>query len=230
MHAHADRLPGGAALDTFADQWLRPDERARYERFRHDRDRRMFLLGRVLARQIVGQALGCRPREWTWREGPRGRPEIADDHASLRFNLAHSGGLVVCALARDRDVGVDVESTTRRAPEAAIVDRYCAPSEVADIRTHDRDWPTRFLEYWTLKEAYLKARGLGIAVPLHDIAFDLTTPAHPRIAFLDSLTGQDDRWAFTLARPTAEHIVAVATHTPDGARPAVTVRAWNAEP
>ena len=59
-------------------------------------------------------------------------------------------------------------------PDPAIVPRYCAPQEIEDIHRHGRDWFARFLVYWTLKEAYLKARGLGISVVLSDIAFDLT--------------------------------------------------------
>ena len=124
--------------------WLGADERARYERFSGDNDRRMFLLGRVMARALIGEALGVAATAWRWRDGPRGRPEIASQPTALQFNLAHSAGLVVCALAVGRDVGVDVEDLARRPVEPAVVRRYCSPEEIRDIEgQHDR-WHDRF--------------------------------------------------------------------------------------
>ncbi len=133
----------------------------------------MFGLGREMARSLVGVALGVPPESWIWREGPHGRPEIAAPDADLHFNLSHSAGVVVCALARGRTIGVDVEDLSRRAPDPAIVTRYCSPAEAEDVCAQGDRWRDRFLTYWTLKEAYLKARGLGIAVHLSDISFTL---------------------------------------------------------
>lgn len=204
---------------------LTPAERERHDRFRHDIDRHMFLLGRLMARALVGRALGCDPLAWTWRDGARGRPEVGDPATSVRFNLAHSAGLVACVVARGRDVGVDVEDLERRQPETDIVERYCAPAEVADIRAQGDGWSERFLRYWTLKEAYLKARGLGIAVPLAEISFALDGESSARIAFLGSLRGTDDAWSFVLARPTNRHLLAVAAASPGGPRPTVSIEA-----
>jgi 4'-phosphopantetheinyl transferase len=81
---------------------------------------------------------------------------------------------------------------------------------VADIeRARDR-WRARFLTYWTLKEAYLKARGLGISVPLADICFVLDPPIH--VGFVGALAGTDTNWSFHLLDPTPRHLVAVAVH------------------
>jgi 4'-phosphopantetheinyl transferase len=158
----------------------------------------MFLVGRVMARALVGRALSVAPTAWSWREGPRGRPEIADPDAGLQFNLAHSGGLVACALRRAGDVGVDLEHRDRPALDPRLVERYCAPDEIADIRRQGPDgWRDQFLKYWTLKEAYLKARGLGIALPLADLCFRLT-PAPVGLTCLNSLSGESTAWAFSL--------------------------------
>lgn len=199
-------------------RWLTASERNRYERFYLDEDRQMFLLGRMLARALVGATLGISPTEWTWRDGQHGRPEIASPATSLRFNLAHSAGLVLCALARGREVGVDVEDLRRRPVDRDVVRRYCTPAEIADIQAHGDRWHDRFLRYWTLKEAYLKARGLGISMPLAEIGF---TPEadRTRILFLGSLAGTDDRWAFFMGQPTDRHVVALAASTEDGAKP-----------
>src|SRR5262245_50078325 len=112
---HADVADAWREGDRVARamSWLAPHERERYARYRFSIDRDMFLLGRVMARLLVGRALGVEPLAWTWRDGPRGRPEIADPPARAHFNLAHSTGVVVCAVAADRPVGVDVEDRGR---------------------------------------------------------------------------------------------------------------------
>jgi 4'-phosphopantetheinyl transferase len=182
--------------------WLSTDERARYDRFRADADRQMFLLGRIMARALVGAALGIAPGAWRWGEGPRGRPEIASPSTALRFNLAHSSGLV------------DVD----------VVRRYCSAGEVADIERHGDRWHDRFLHYWTLKESYLKARGLGIALPLEQVAFRLEAGRAPRLCLEGALAAGDQaRWTFAFARPTDRHLLAVAASTGDGEPPNITV-------
>jgi 4'-phosphopantetheinyl transferase len=194
------------------DQLLEP-ERARYLRFLHDEDRRMFLLGRVMARAAVGQALGVAPAAWTWCEGPRGRPGIGGCDSRLDFNLAHSGGTVVCAVSPGGLVGVDVESRRRPSLEPALVDRCCAPDEALDVRARGDNWRDRFLQYWTLKESYLKAVGLGISVPLAEVRFTID-PA-PRARFTGSLEGADEGWTFALTELGPSHYLAVAA-APDG--------------
>jgi len=205
--------------------WMSPDELARFHRFRHDDDRMMFAAGRSMARTLVGRALGVDPAAWAWREGPHGRPEIADGGANVQFNLSHSAGLVICAVARGRAVGVDVEDLERRTTEWALVERYCSPAETRDIRAHGDNWRERFLMYWTLKEAYLKARGLGISLTLADISFAIDAAGHARIGFERTLAGTDTRWAFHLWRPGPRHLAAVAADISDTGVPAFTVSA-----
>ena len=225
-HAGVESLASDRASTSRALAWLQPDERTRFDRYRFDRDRMMFLLGRVMARSLVGQALDVAPTAWRWREGAHGRPEIDAPGTTTHFNLAHSAGLVACAVARGREVGVDVEDLAREATDAALVRRYCSPEEALDIEGRGARWRDRFLEYWTLKEAYLKARGVGISVHLSDISFSIG-PEGVRVAFVRSLEGADTRWAFNLLRPTDRHLIAVAAATADGIRPTVTVRPFS---
>jgi len=228
---HAWHAGTHALTGDRASHWLRalrPDERRRYDKYRLPADRAMFLLSRAMTRVLVAQALGCSPTEWEWREGPRGRPLIAEPDTPLRFNLAHSAGLVVCGLANGRDVGVDVEDLNRRQTDQAMVRRYCSPDEADEILSRGDGWRERFLEYWTLKEAYLKARGLGIAVALAELNFRLD-PAPIRIEFLGQLTGTDPRWSFHLARATDRHVVAIAADMADGASPDIHLEALSAD-
>lgn len=212
--------------DTWADpqrraraaRWLSAAEQARHHRFRHDEDRDMFLLGRVMARALVGRALGVEPCAWQWAEGPRGRPEVSGHPSPVSFNLAHSAGMVVCALSHDGAVGVDVEHRHRPPTDPQIVRRFCSPAEIIDIERHGTDgWRDQFLRYWTLKEAYLKARGVGIAVHLADVSFTLGDTM--RVDFLNSLHGTDTNWAFALTEPDGSHFVAAATPAAPGAHP-----------
>jgi 4'-phosphopantetheinyl transferase len=198
-----DRIARGLA-------WLTETERIRYGRFVHDEDRWMFLAGRVMARTLVGRALGCPPTAWKWREGRHGRPEIDAPDATWRFNVAHSAGLIVCALADGVDVGIDVEDLERRPVGPGFIRRYLSPIEAADVEAlppaaqHER-----VLTYWTLKESYLKACGLGVSVPLAEITFTLAD-GRPRVAFHGSLAGTAADWHFRLERPTPRHVMATA--------------------
>jgi len=223
-------LEDDAARRSRALEWLTPDERIRFDGYRNDPDRLMFLLGRVMARRLVGRALDVSPTAWQWREGPRGRPEIASPGTTLHFNLAHSAGLVACVLASGREVGVDVEDRERPATDPAMVARFCSPEEAACIDVGRPAWRDRFLTYWTLKEAYLKARGLGIAVHLSDINFSLGSgPDDVRISFLRTLSGTDTHWAFRVAQPNARHILAIAASASDGRPPAIAIEPMPAD-
>jgi len=184
----------------------------------------MFLLGRAMARALVGQALGVEPLSWSWHEGQYGRPGLSNPSSPLSFNLAHSAGVVTCALSRDADVGVDIEHRWRPAVDPRLVRRFCSPAEVADIEGRGAGWRDQFLKYWTLKEAYLKARGVGIAVHLSDVSFRLDGP-EVRVEFLNSLAGADTNWAFALHESGDSHYIAVASPAPAGMRPAFVVDA-----
>jgi 4'-phosphopantetheinyl transferase len=209
-----------------AARWVTalPDvERARFDRFKHERSAHEFLVGRLLVRRWLASLTGHAPGTWHFVEGTRGRPEIASPATTLRFNLAHSGGVVACIISESREAGVDVEDLSRRVVEQGLWHRFCAPSEIADIEAQPlEERQRRFLTYWTLKEAYLKAIGLGIGVHLADIAFTVGEP--PTISFHDSLLGTSTDWAFGMASVGDHFLLSWATpqapHTP---RPAVAI-------
>jgi len=134
--------------------------------------------------------------------------------------------VVACIFTDGREAGVDVEDLGRRAIEPGLWTRYCAPSEIADIEAHPVDARhRRFLAYWTLKEAYLKALGLGISVQLSDIAFTVH-PERPSIEFHDSLAGTSTDWAFGMTSLSDQFLMSWATpQLPSAPRPTVSVTA-----
>jgi 4'-phosphopantetheinyl transferase len=223
-HAHIDDAWATAAGRTYGEAWLQPDERVRHRRFRRESDRRMFLLGRVMARLLVGRALGVEPSAWPWHDGSHGRPEVGLADCRLSFNLAHSGGVVVCALGTDTEVGVDVEDRGRAPLDPQLVARYCSPDEQSFVAVDGRvGWQDRFLQLWTLKEAYLKARGLGLTVHLADLSFTLAGQ-HIRLTCQGELAAADPRWVFSLTTLGDRHYVAAAASA-TSSRPVFSLRA-----
>jgi 4'-phosphopantetheinyl transferase len=200
------RLPG-------YDSVLTDDERVRARRFMHEGDRGRFVIGRALARTMLSHFGGLGPRSWPIVIDEHGRPELGPYDGGvpdLRFNLSHTHGLVACALTVGRDVGVDVEDIQRRVVHE-LPERFFSPREVADLRALPRaQQDAVFFDYWTLKEAYIKARGLGLALPLGQFTFVRALDAGPRIEFEPELHDDPASWQFAQFWPTSTHRMAVA--------------------
>ena len=206
-----------AALTARARQLLDADEWSRADRFRVPQGRLEQLAARCLVRTALSQYSTVEPDEWMFTEGPYGRPRIAaPPHAPvLHFNLSHSAGLVVCAVSAHHEVGVDVEHVDRRMPRA-VAHAHFAPAERAALwALPDGEQPRRFVEYWTLKEAYVKARGAGLALPLDQFAFALHANRPPTIQFAQGFGDVESDWRFEHVRLGA-HLVAVAARTGGG--------------
>jgi 4'-phosphopantetheinyl transferase len=192
---------------------LHTDERARAARYVREADRRRSVAARALLRVSLSRDAQVRPDDWRFIENRYGRPQLAEVPAGaedLRFNVSHTDGLIAVTVARGRDVGVDVECTERTL-SYEIPERFFAPDEVRDLRARPTaEQPEAFFDYWTLKEAYIKARGMGLALPLHGFAFHLRPGAPPRIAFTPDIPDDPSRWQFVQARPGPRHRLAVA--------------------
>ncbi len=196
---------------------LSDDERAREARFHFDADKERFVIGRALARLQLSRFLGGDPRGWNLVTNHFGRPELAvAPPVPFGFNVSHTRGLVACAVAATPDVGVDVEYIDRRLTHD-IAERFFAPQEVADLRElSDEDQARTFFDYWTLKESYIKARGMGLALPLAHFAFHLQPPGAPAIRFDPEIDDDAATWQFAQSWPTDRHRLAVAVRRPPG--------------
>lgn len=206
---------------------LSPAELERWQHFGTWRGRREYLLTRELVRTTLSHYADVDPRAWRFQVGRTGRPEIvaASGDVPLRFNVSHTAGLVVCAVARERAVGVDVEAWDRPHRAVALAERYFAPDEAAAIRgcAEDARAPL-FVRLWTLKEAYVKARAAALATALHDAAFTIDAAGGVSARFA-ARTGDDVAgWQFTLLAPTSRHCVAVAVRKKPGEALAIALR------
>lgn len=201
---------------------MTPEERQRRDRFVFEKGRREYLLTRALVRTTLSRYAEVPAGDWRFIAAKHGKPEIASPPGFewLRFNLSHSGGLVTCAVCRDRDVGVDVEDTERSSATQDIATRFFASTEVAALSALPNvAQRQRFFIYWTLKESYIKARGLGLALPLKKFAFVLDNDGTISISIDQTLGDNPEAWQFHLWRPTRQHQGAAAIRKGVGAVP-----------
>ena len=187
-------------------------ERERWRRFRFEKHRQQFLVSHALVRVTLSRYLPTPPQAWSFGTNTYGRPEIAGEVPSrLRFNLSHTDGMAVCAVALDADVGADVENAARPGQTVELADSFFAPVEAAALRAlpveRQRE---RFFEYWTLKESYIKARGAGLSLPLEQFAFLLEPGRPPRITFDPRMVDDPETWRFVQLRLSEHHPAAVA--------------------
>ena len=163
-------------LELLAVDWLQSRDQERYGRFYFDHHRKQFLLGKWLTRVCLSEYAPQKPGAWNIIHTEFGKPELADGQLteSLCFNLSHSGDRLVLAVCRHPNVGIDIENTGRRRRVEKIADRYFAPAEIDALLTlPEARQLERFYDLWTLKEAYIKARGLGLAIALDSFGFDI---------------------------------------------------------
>lgn len=197
---------------------LAPEERVRRDRYRFEKNRHEYLLTRALVRTVLSRYEPVAPAAWTFSANAHGCPAVATPEPArwLRFNLTNTAGLVACLVARDRDVGVDVEDVERHGETVQIADRFFSPVEVAELRAQpEARQRARFFDYWTLKEAYIKARGMGLAIPLDHFSYLLAEGRPIGIAFAPELPDDPAAWQFAQLRPTPRHLVSLALRRKD---------------
>ena len=187
------------------------DQLPESDRFRFEKDQHSCLVTRALVRTVLSKYTDVTPVAWRFVTNEYGRPEIDEpkDARWLKFNLSHTNGLIALIVARDREVGVDVEDRERRGRLLNVADRYFSPSEVEALRAlPEGEQLDRFFLYWTLKESYIKARGMGLAIPLSQFSFTIASDIS--IAFDAKLDDDPDRWQFTAMSFGRRHALAAS--------------------
>jgi 4'-phosphopantetheinyl transferase len=156
---------------------------------------------------------------WKFRQNDYGRPEIANARSGrpLHFNLSHTAGAVVTAISHIAEIGVDLENMERKVEAVPIAQSQFAPSEVEDlIALDDTARQRRFYEYWTLKEAYAKAQGLGLSLPTNQFWFSLNEGNDITL----EMSSQSDTsgWQFRQFRFRSKYQGALAVYSHESAR------------
>ena len=184
---------------------LDDEERAKAARFAFERHRRQHIAAHALKRLMLSAVAPRPPQCWMFETAARGKPRVAPT-TGPRFNLSHCDGRVACAVSENVELGVDVEPLSRHAP-LELAPRYFAPDEAGWLGSlPPPDRPLGFFRLWTLKEAYIKATGLGMAQELHDFSFGFDPL---RVRFSPSL-GHAEAWRFEQRLIAGSHVLALA--------------------
>ena len=200
------------------EQNLSTDERRRASCFRFAHDRNRFISARGLLREILALYLNASPGRLSFGYSAHGKPFLAGEaYSTLRFNLTHSFDAMLLAIAHMREVGVDVEGVRNNAVAIEEIGEtvLSEPEKQALARFRGEDRRTTFLRFWTLKEAFIKADGRGVSLPLERI--DVSAPER-RVAVLNEATGEwrtCSRWELRTLAPVPGYVAALAAEGQD---------------
>jgi 4'-phosphopantetheinyl transferase len=213
VHVWRARLDPAASCVECLRGTLSADELQRAARFHFARDRRRFTVARGVLRDILGRYLRVPPSEPEFRYSAYGKPALADgaDAPWLRFNVSHSHEVALFAVTCGREVGVDIEYLGREIRGEEIAERFFSARERADLRALPAEVKHEaFFNCWTRKEAYIKAHGEGLSLPLDQ--FDVSLAPGEPAALL--ATRSDPRealhWSLQALTPGPDYVAALA--------------------
>jgi len=190
-------------------------EREKVDRYRLASSQHTALITRAFIRLLLSQYAPSPPQTWQFTVGKMGKPEIEHNRLGLRFNLSHNDELIVCAICLNNDIGCDIENLSRKISVNAIAKRFFSEQEAQRIKAD----PTRFFEYWTLKEAFVKATGLGISQGLETFSFQINDSKRKKINDNIELTfnkgckqASPQNWYQALLFPDDKHCIGLSYH------------------
>jgi 4'-phosphopantetheinyl transferase len=217
VHVWRRSLAAQTAMIDAAYQLLSPEERERASRFRVERPRNDFILTRSALRFLLAGYLKRTPQELAFRLTQYGKP-LLDGPFDLRFNVSHTEGLALLAFVRRREIGVDVERIRPEPDARKLAERFFSIHE-RDAMQHLRGETLQeaFFRCWSRKEAYIKARGEGLSLPLSQ--FDVSIEPNASRVFLQTRPdpAEASRWVIRDLAMSPEYAGAVAFAQQPGA-------------
>lgn len=194
-------------------QTLAEDERARADRFHFPRDREHFVVARGVLRAILARYLNTEPGRLSFCYSAYGKPALLKEASgdALRFNLSHSHGLALYAVTRDRELGIDVEHLRPHLADRQIAERFFSPGEVAVLLALPQyQQREAFFHCWTRKEAYIKARGEGLSLPLDQFEVSLAPGEPAALLSTHANPSEASRWSMLELTPGPGYVGALA--------------------
>jgi 4'-phosphopantetheinyl transferase len=191
---------------------LSDEERKQCDRFHFPEDGHRYLVSHAMLRHVLSGYTGLAPTDLLFSRSAHGRPEIGNSEVpGIRFNLTHTRGLAACIVTRNNDCGIDAEKLDSRHNMTGIAQRMFSAEECHQLEPlRGAELSEAFFSRWVLREAFVKAKGIGISYPTRKLHFDIRDDNTIRAGF-DPDLGEDERdWQFRLLRPTGEHITAIA--------------------
>ena len=208
-------------------QTVAAEEMARAERFRFEKDRRRFMVARGTLRAILSRYLSIPPSRLRFLYGPRGKPRLAEEMGGsrLRFNLAHSHGRALCAVTAHREVGIDIEQIVCDIENDLIAEYLFSSGEIAALRALPAErQPHMFYRLWTQKEAYVKATGDGLHLPLNQFEVALPAGESPTLLGVVGSPEEAGRWSLYELHPWPGYAAALAVQ---GRDVCITCQEWS---
>lgn len=213
IHVWRILLAEAASCLQSLQQTLSHDELTKAERFHFEKDRRQFMVSRGALRAILSQYLDINPSALCFDYNPYGKPSLMVEKGgdTLHFNLSHSHGIALIAITKNREIGVDVELIDANFPYQQIAERVFSPVEKAVLRSLPEPIQLKaFFTCWTRKEAYIKAVGKGLSIPLD--CFDVTLAPGEPAALLNFQEKPEEasRWSLIELIPSPDTVATVA--------------------
>ena len=207
-----ERINVASHIDEFL-ALLSEDERVRYERFVFEKDRHVYLVSRYLLRTLLSRYLpDTSPKTWCFNYNDYGKPELPN--CPLSFNLSHSDNHIVLAFSRDEVLGVDIESHKREVDFQPLAKYSFSTKEYAQIEKLDQEaFRDRFFSLWTLKEAYMKADGRGMSIPLKSFSFLFDDSNRYLARFEPEQKSDSDPWLFWQFETDLDCFISLATQS-----------------
>lgn len=186
-------------------------ETERAEKFHFRGDRNRFIAAHSYLRQILARYLDMEPDEIRYTYNEHGKPELDPGFHQLRFNLSHSKSVGLIAVTMKSRIGVDVELIKDNEDITQIAQRFFSPGEIEQLLNQpDSQRDEAFFRCWTRKEAYLKALGVGMLIPLNQFEVDFVPGVPPRIKHTGGNEGEAARWSLYHIDPQEKYIGALA--------------------
>ncbi|MEM9929908.1 MAG: 4'-phosphopantetheinyl transferase superfamily protein, partial [Bacteroidota bacterium] len=166
-------------------EMLAADEQARADKFHYLHDRNEFIIARATLRRLLGNYLDMPPASLVFQYSEYGKPELALD-SQLQFNLSHAGSFALIGFTSDRAIGVDLEPVDNLIELARLTSRFFSPAEAQQVlQLPVAEQPPAFFRTWTRKEAFIKAHGQGLRLPLDQFAVTVALDAPLKIEQID---------------------------------------------
>ncbi len=195
---------------------LSQDEIVRANRFYFAQHRQRFIVARGMLRKILGRYLDIEPDQVQFEYSSRGKPSLSPQFSAskIQFNISHSQGMALCGITCDRLIGIDLEYLRSLADAESIAKRFFSLREHKIISSLPAATKEKvFFQFWTAKEAYLKATGDGLSGGLEQVEVDINSDQSLRLVSIQGDYQKANNWSLYPLIPDVNYIATLAIET-----------------
>lgn len=216
-YSYNNKITDNSLLSIY-ENILNQEEMIQYQKFVFDKDRKQYLVTRAMLRYILSLYVKeVLPEEWVFRKSKYGKPFIVNSGIDppIFFNISHTSGLICIVISKEEVIGIDAENIFREIDYLEIAKSFFSPIEFQNLAAYQFNKNRRFYDIWTLKEAYIKARGLGLSIPLNHFYYTFTDEDRININFKTTIKDNHEFWQFWQFKPdyNGDHIASIALKT-----------------